>query len=95
MARLGGVDEERRLAGRGEGRGDLAPDMAGFAQAGDDHPPRRGGDRLDGAAEGGSEAIVAGRPERLGHRRKTLLFNENCAQPGGHGVDGAGCHARS
>ena len=95
MARLGGVDEERRLAGRGEGRGDLAPDMAGLAQAGDDHPPRRGGDRLDGAAEGGPEAVFAGRPERLGHRRKALLFNGDRAQPSGHGVDGVGGHARS
>ena len=36
MARFGGVHEERRRAGRGERRGDLARDMAGFADPGDD-----------------------------------------------------------
>ena len=46
VARLGGMDEQRRRAGRGEGRGDLARDMAALADAGDDEPaarPRRTG----------------------------------------------------
>ncbi len=89
MARLGSVDEKGGLAGRGEGRGDLARDMAGFAQAGDDHPPAGGGDRLDRAAESRAEAVLAGRPKRLGHRRKSLLFNRNRPQPGGHRVNGS------
>ena len=39
MACLGGVHEVSRLAGRGEGGRDLAADMTGFADAGDDHAP--------------------------------------------------------
>ena len=41
VARLAGMDEERGRAGRGEGRRDLAADMAGLAHAGDDHPAAR------------------------------------------------------
>ena len=36
VAGFGGVDEEGRRAGRGQRRGDLARDMAGLAQPGDD-----------------------------------------------------------
>ena len=38
VARLARVHEVGGGAGGGEGRGDLAPDMAGFAHAGDDQP---------------------------------------------------------
>ena len=38
MARLGGMDELRRRAGGGEGRRDLARDVAALAHAGDDDP---------------------------------------------------------
>jgi len=37
MAGLGRVHEERRRAGAGQGGGDLATDMAGFAHADHDH----------------------------------------------------------
>ena len=43
----------------------------------------------------GAEPILAGRPQRLGHRCKSLLLNGNRAQRGGDGVDGGGGHARS
>ena len=36
MAGLGGMHEERRRAGGGKGGCDLAGDMAGFAEPGDD-----------------------------------------------------------
>ena len=49
VARLGRMDELRRRAGRGEGGGDLARDMAALAHAGDDDAARRGGEQVDGA----------------------------------------------
>jgi hypothetical protein len=39
MAGLGRMDEVGRGAGAGQGRGDLAPDMAGLAHAADDDAP--------------------------------------------------------
>ena len=51
VARLGGVDELRRRAGRGEGRGDLAGDMAALAHPGDDDAPAHGGARVDRSSE--------------------------------------------
>jgi hypothetical protein len=67
MARLGRMHEIGGRAGRGESGGDLAPDMAGFAHAGDDDSPFRGADQGDGtlqrraelAREGGREGIEA------------------------------------
>ena len=38
MAGFGGMHEERRGAGGGQRRGDLAADMAGLAHTRDDHP---------------------------------------------------------
>ena len=38
MAGFAGMHEERRRAGAGQSRRDLAGDMAGFPHAGDDHP---------------------------------------------------------
>ena len=37
MAGFAGMDEEGRGAGRGEGGGDFAADMSGFAHAGNDN----------------------------------------------------------
>jgi len=39
VAGFRGVDEKRRRAGGGEGRRDLAADVAGFAKPGDDQSP--------------------------------------------------------
>ena len=41
----------RRRAGRRQGGGDLAGDMAALAHAGDDHPAADGGDHRDAARE--------------------------------------------
>ena len=51
MGGLGGVDEERRLAGGGQGRGDLAADVAGLADPGQHHPALGGGEGLDRPGE--------------------------------------------
>ena len=51
VARLDGMDELRRRAGRGEGRGDLAGDMAALAHAGDDDAPARRGASVDRSFE--------------------------------------------
>ena len=51
MAGLGRVHEMRRRAGGGEGRRDLARDMAGFAHAADDHPPAHRRQRRHGLRE--------------------------------------------
>ncbi len=51
VARLGGMDELRRRAGRGEGRGDLARDMAALAHAGDDDAARHRRQEVDGPRE--------------------------------------------
>ena len=47
VAGLGRVNELRGRAGAGEGRGDLASDMARFAHAGHDHPAARGQNGFD------------------------------------------------
>ena len=76
VARLGGVHEERRRAGRRQRRGELARDVAGFADAGHDdaaaaveaaRAPRRGTARRGArAARAIASASVAStsRPER-------------------------------
>ena len=48
VARLGRMDELRRGAGRGQRRGDLARDMAAFADAGDDQPAAHRGADIEG-----------------------------------------------
>ena len=50
------MHEEGGRAGRGEGRRDLAADMAGFAHAGDDHAAARAADQVDGGDEGAARA---------------------------------------
>ena len=87
MARLGGMDESGGLAGRGERRGDLARDMAGFAHAGDDDAPRRLADRLDRARERGAESGLAGLAQRLLERGEPLAFDSQRAQRGRKGLE--------
>jgi len=61
MRGLGGVHEVGRCAGAGERGGELAPDVARLAHAGDDHPPVACEDDLDRAlellADAGSERV--------------------------------------
>ena len=65
MARFARMHEQRRRSGGGEGRGDLAPDMAGFAHAGDDHPALRGADQVDGGGEGRAQSVAQCGGERI------------------------------
>ena len=58
VARLARVDEEGGRAGRGEGGGDLAADVAGLAHAGDDHAAARLADQVDRRDEGGAEPVA-------------------------------------
>ena len=51
MAGFGGVNEERRRAGGGKGRGDLAADMARLAEPGDDQPSLGVPDQIGGGGE--------------------------------------------
>ncbi len=53
MAGFGGVDEERRRAGGGERGRHLARDMAGFADARDDHAAGAAQHHLDRARKVG------------------------------------------
>ena len=84
---LGRVDEEGRLAGRGEGRGDLARDMPGFADAGHDHPAGRGRDRLDRFRERRPKSALARGPDRLLERLQALTLVGDGAE---RREDGAG-----
>ena len=87
VARLGRMDEEGRLAGRGEGRRDLARDMAGFADAGHDDPAGRSRDRLDGFRERGPKPALARRPDRFLERFQALALGGDGAE---RRQDGAG-----
>ena len=60
VARFARMHEEGRRSGRGEGRRDLAPDMAGLAHAGDDHAALRAADQLDRGDEGAPEPVADG-----------------------------------
>ena len=67
MAGFGGVDEERRRAGGGKGRRDLAADMAGLAEPGDDQPSLGVPDEVGGGDKGAprsdcSAAVIAAIP---------------------------------
>jgi hypothetical protein len=57
MARLGGMDELRGRAGRGQRRRDLARDMARFAHPRNDHPAARAQDQLDGPGEAAIQTV--------------------------------------
>ncbi len=80
VARLGGMHEDRGLAGRGQRRGDLAGDMAGLADAGDDRAAGRGQQHGDRLLEGFRKRTLAGRRERLLQREKPLAFDGDGAQ---------------
>ena len=64
MACLGRVNEKRRRAGGGEGRRDLAADMAGFAEACDDQPALGAADQLGRGGKGRTEVGLQRRGER-------------------------------
>ena len=64
MAGFGGVHEERRRAGGGEGRGDLAADMAGFAEPGDDHAALGVADEIGRGGKGRAETDLQRRGDR-------------------------------
>ena len=65
VAGLARMHEISRRAGRGEGRGDLAADMAGLAHAGDDRRgPLRCADQSIAAANGSAEPVADRRDER-------------------------------
>ena len=82
MARLGRMNEvSGRSRGR-EGRGDLAPDMAGFAHAGDDDAPFRRADERDRLPQRLAE--IAG--ERGGQGLEPLALGRERAQRGGDGL---------
>ena len=79
MARLAGMDEERRAAGRGQGRGDLAGDMAALAHAGHDDPPVDGAEpvqRLDEAPVQriGERGQAGGFQRQHAARRRQIRF---------------------
>ena len=57
MAGLGGMDEERRRAGAGEGRGNLSRDVSRLADAADDDAPATVEDEFDGPQEACIKAI--------------------------------------
>ena len=64
MAGLGGVHEKRRRAGGGKGRGDLAADVAGFAEAGDDQAALGAADQLGCGGKGRTQIGLQGSGER-------------------------------
>ena len=73
------MDEEGRRAGRGEGGGDLAADMAGLAHAGDDHPAARGAISSTAAAKAApSPSFIA-----AGERRDAARLGLERPQRGG------------
>ena len=63
--RFGGMNEECRCACTGQCRGNLPPDVPGFANTADDHAPPAGQDELDRSHELGTETIDQ-RKHRLG-----------------------------
>ena len=89
---FGGMHEVGRRAGAGEGGGDLASDVAGLADAGDDDAPGAGEDQFDGA----HEAVVQPRAECLdgcGFDAQCLAGDGEDAG-GRNGVCGGGCGLR-
>ena len=80
MGGLAGMHVERRGAGRGQGRRDLARDMAGLAHAGAHHAAAAGQDRPAG---GGEVAINAS-----GHGRQRLALDREHAAPAGGEIEG-------
>ena len=60
VARLGRVHEERGRARGGQRGGELAPHVAGLADAGNDHAPTAAQDEADGRDERGADALPEG-----------------------------------
>ena len=85
VAGLGGVDEEGGRAGRGEGGGDLAADMAALADAADDHAAARRAGRgvLPVASWRSSTAPANGSAERRCWRvrRARRARSRSCGAP--------------
>ena len=75
VACLGRMHEGGGLPGRGECGGDLARDMAGLADAGDDGAARRGEQRVDAPPERGAQRIPARRRERLLQGEEALALD--------------------
>ena len=87
VAGLGRMDELRRRAGRGQGRGDLARDMAALAHAGDDDPAAAlAGADLRQAVDRRRERAV----ERLGQRADAVGLEGEDADRGRTGWVGSG-----
>jgi hypothetical protein len=87
MAGLGRVHEKRRGAGAGQGGGDLAADVTGFAHAGNHHPTLAGQEDVHRVEEGVVDAA-----DQAGDGRR--LDFQGAAR---HGQDlgggrGRGCH---
>ena len=64
MAGFAGMHEEGRRAGGGEGGGDLAADMAGLADAGDDDAALPIADEIDRRREGAAQPVAQRGGER-------------------------------
>ena len=85
VARLAGMDELRRRAGRGEGRGDLARDMAALAHAADDDAARHRGEQLDRRGEAPSSPSTSASSPAIscaapGARRRRRRFLDESVQ---------------
>src|SRR3954463_14555055 len=76
MAGFGGMDEEGRRAGGGEGRGDLAADMAGFSEPGDDQAATGIANQVGSGGESRAEIGL----ERRGEGGDAGGFSLQCAQ---------------
>jgi len=70
---FGEVKEDRRRAGRAEGRGELARDVSGLAEAGNDQPFLAAEDQIGGA----DEAVVDAVGQRVQRGR---IFAEDAAR---------------
>ena len=92
VAGLGRMDEERRRAGRGERRRDLAADVAALAHAHDDDPAAAGEHRLHRGDEAFALARLQARAARAPRCRSVLRASAStrlCIE-GGRGWHGGG-----
>ncbi len=87
MAGFGGVHEEGRCAGRGQGCGDLARDVARLAEPGDDDAPLGVADQLDGFGKCRAERPLQRRDDR-GNAAASDLQRAQRRLHGGAGVVG-------
>ncbi len=88
MAGFGGVDEEGGCTGRGEGRGDLAANMAGLAEARDDQAAFGLEDQVGGRDEGRAEVGL----QRGGQRSDAAGFGLQRTQRRGNRFNGLIAH---